>query len=284
MMKAIPGGPFSSEKKIAPSIMKNIDAKYHLNDPLWKQYTDYLVRVTKRDLGPSFKYPNRTVNDIISDGFPVSAKLGTYAVLLSLFLGLLAGVVSALWQNKFPDYFTMILATVGFSVPGFILAGVLQYYFSYRWNLLPAAMWGKPQQMIMPVLCLAALPMATVARLMRAGMLEVLQQDYIKTAKAKGLPSRLVIYRHCLRNAIQPVVTFLGPLIAAIFTGSFVIEYLFTIPGLGRFFVMSIQNRDYTVIMGTTVFYSIFLMMMNLVVDLAYVLIDPRIKLVERKG
>ncbi len=284
MAKALPGGPFATEKKLPAAVLRNIEAKYQLNDPLWKQYTDYLAGVARGDLGPSFKYPNRTVNAIIADGFPVSAKLGALAVLLSLFLGLSAGVISAMWQNKFPDYAAMILATIGFSVPGFIFAGVMQYYFSYRWNLLPAAMWGKPSQLVMPVLALAALPTATIARLMRASMLEVLQQDYIKTARAKGLSSRLVVYRHCLRNAIQPVVTFIGPLIAAVFTGSFVIEYIFTIPGLGRFFVMSIQNRDYTMIMGTTVFYSLFLMLMNFLVDIIYVIIDPRIRIMDRRG
>ncbi len=284
MAKALPGGPFSTEKKLPAAVLRNIEAKYQLNDPMWKQYTNYLASVARGDLGPSFKYPNRTVNKIIADGFPVSAKLGALAILLSLFLGLSAGVLSAMWQNKFPDYAAMILATIGFSVPGFIFAGVMQYYFSYSWNLLPAAMWGKPSQLVMPVLALAALPTATIARLMRASMLEVLQQDYIKTARAKGLSSRLVVYRHCLRNAIQPVVTFIGPLIAAVFTGSFVIEYIFTIPGLGRFFVMSIQNRDYTMIMGTTVFYSLFLMLMNFLVDIVYVIIDPRIRIMDRRG
>lgn len=284
IMRALPAGPFSSEKNLPPAIMMNIEEKYHLNDPLWKQYVDHLGRVVRWDLGPSFKYPNRTVNEIINTGFPVSATIGALAVLLALVVGLTAGVVSALWQNKFPDYLAMVLATIGFSVPSFILAGVLQYFLSYRWHLLPAAMWGNPAQVVMPVLSLAALPTAVIARLMRAGMLEVLQQDYIKTAKAKGLSTRLTIYRHCLRNAIQPVVTYLGPLVAAIFTGSFVVEYIFTIPGLGRLFVMSIQNRDYTVIMGVTVFYSIFLMVMNLLVDFAYAIIDPRIKLADRKG
>lgn len=283
MMKAIPGGPFKSEKALPPQIEQAINEKYHLDDPLWKQYVDYLVRTARWDLGPSFKYQYVTVNDIIRNYFPVSAQLGAVSVILALGLGISAGIISALKQNQIQDYGTMILATLGFSVPSFVIAGLLQYLFAYKWHILPPAMWGSWQNMVMPVLSLATLPTCVIARLMRTSMLEVLQQDYIKTARAKGLPAHKIITGHVLRNAILPVVTYLGPLIAAIFTGSFIIEYIFAIPGLGRSFVTSIQNRDYTVIMGTTVFYSLFLMIMNLIVDIAYAIIDPRIKLADRK-
>ncbi len=283
MMKAIPGGPFTREKALPPQIEQAINEKFHLDDPLWKQYVDYLGRTARWDLGPSFKYQYKSVNDIISDYFPVSAQLGATAILLSLVVGLSAGTISALKQNQIQDYGTMFLAILCFSVPSFVIAGILQYFLAYRWQLLPPAMWGSWNHMIMPVLSLAALPTAVIARLMRSGMLEVLQQDYVKTARAKGLSSTKVMTKHVMRNAILPVVTYMGPLIAGILTGSFIIEQIFAVPGLGRSFVTSIQNRDYTVVMGTTVFYSLFLMGMNLIVDIAYAFIDPRIKLADRK-
>jgi oligopeptide transport system permease protein len=283
MMKAIPGGPFTREKALPPQIEQAINEKFHLDDPLWKQYVDYLGRTARWDLGPSFKYQYKTVNDIISDYFPVSAQLGATAILLALVVGLSAGTISALKQNQIQDYGTMFLAILCFSVPSFVIAGLLQYLFAYRWQILPPAMWGSWKHMVMPVLSLAALPTAVIARLMRSGMLEVLQQDYVKTARAKGLSSSKIITKHVIRNAILPVVTYMGPLIAGILTGSFIIEHIFAVPGLGRSFVTSIQNRDYTVVMGTTVFYSLFLMGMNLIVDMAYAFIDPRIKLADRK-
>lgn len=278
-MRIIPGGPFASEKNLPPKVEENLNKKYHLDDPLLKQYTDYMLGLAKGDLGPSFKYPDRTVNDIIADGFPVSAILGAVAVLLALSVGLIAGVISALKQNQWQDHLAMIMATIGFSVPSFVLAAVLQYVFSYKLNLVVPAMWGTWQQAILPSISLAALPTATIARLMRTNMLEVLQQDYIRTARAKGLKERVIIYRHAVRNALMPIITYLGPLIASTFTGSFVVEFIFAIPGLGRYFVTSVFNRDYTLIMGLTIFYSVFLMFMNLIVDLSYALIDPRVKL-----
>lgn len=283
IMHVVPGGPFATEKPLPPEILKNIMAHYHMNEPLWKQYTDYLGSLLHGDLGPSFKYQDRTVNGIIRDGFPVSATLGVIAIIIALLIGIPAGIISALRRNSWQDYLAMALTTIGFSVPSFILAGLLMYVFAYRLGWLPPAMWGSPQQAIMPALALSALPMAFVARLMRSGMLEVLQQDYMRTARAKGLPERLVVWRHAVRNAITPVVTYLGPLVASIFTGSFVVENIFAIPGLGRYYVMSISDRDYTVILGVTIFYSAFLMLMNFLVDLAYVFIDPRVKLADRK-
>lgn len=283
LMHAIPGGPFTSEKKLPEAIQKNIEARYKLNDPLFKQYTDYLGNLIRWDLGPSFKYEGRTVNDIINDGFPVSATLGLIAILLALGVGLPAGVVAALHQHKWQDGFAMFLATLGYSIPSFILSTLLMYVFALKLGWLPAALWGTPQQVIMPAIALSALPMAFIARLIRSSMLEVMSQDYIRTARAKGLSERLVIYRHAIKNAIMPVVTYLGPLTAGILTGSFVVEQIFAIPGLGRHYVTSIYNRDYTVILGVTVFYGILIVAFNFLVDMSYALIDPRVKYVDNK-
>jgi oligopeptide transport system permease protein len=284
LMHAVPGGPFTAEKNLPESVMKNINERYHLNDPLWKQYTDYLANVVRGDLGPSFKYESRTVNDIIAESFPVSATLGTMAVLLAIILGIPAGIIAALRQNRWPDYLAMFGATIGISVPNFILATLFIYVFALKLELFPVAMWDGPEYAVLPAVALAAFPTAFIARLMRSSMLEVLGQDYIRTARAKGLSSYAVISRHALKNAIMPVVTYLGPLIAAIFTGSFVIETIFAIPGLGRHFVSSIYNRDYTVILGVTVFYSAMLVFLNFLVDIAYAWLDPRIKLDGGKG
>jgi oligopeptide transport system permease protein len=283
IMHLVPGGPFASEKKLPDVIKRNLAERYHLNDPLSKQYIDYLNNLVHFDLGPSFKYEYRTVNDIIKTGFPVSAILGALAIAFSLVVGMLAGTIAALRQNRWQDYLAMILSTACFSVPSFILSGLLMYFFSYRLKILPAAMWGSWQQAILPALALAALPTAFIARLMRSSMLEVLQQDYIKTARAKGLSESVIVIRHAVRNAMLPVVTYLGPLVATVLTGSFVVESIFAIPGLGRWYVISILNRDYTVILGVTVFYSAFLMLMNLIVDLVYMAIDPRINIVDHK-
>jgi len=283
LMHAIPGGPFASEKKLPPEIIRNLNARYHLDDPLWKQYRDYLGNLVRGDLGPSFKYQDRTVNDLVKEGFPVSATLGAIAVGLALIVGCLAGIIAALRHNMWQDYTAIVLATINFSVPSFIMAALLMYIFALKLAWLPAAMWGTPQQVVLPALALSAYPTAFIASLMRSSMLEVLQQDYIKTARAKGLSERAVIWRHGIRNAILPVITYLGPLIAGVFTGSFIIERIFAIPGLGEHFVTSISNRDYTVILGVTVFYSAFLMSMNFLVDIAYVVIDPRIKLMDQK-
>lgn len=279
LMHSIPGGPFASERNVPDEIQRNLDIRYHLNDPLWKQYVDYLNDLVHGDLGPSFKYQARTVNDLIKEGFPISATLGVVAIAFALIMGILAGIVAALNHNKWPDYLAMLLATIGFAVPSFIMAGLLMYFFAYQLRWFPAALWGTPQQVVLPALALAGMPTAVIARFMRSSLLEVLQQDYIRTARAKGLSDRVIIYRHALRNAIMPVITYLGPLVASIFTGSFVVENIFAIPGLGQYFVSSISNRDYTVILGVTVFYSVFLVAMNLLVDIAYVWVDPRIKL-----
>ncbi len=283
LMHSIPGGPFTTEKNLPEAIQKNMEERYHLNDPLWKQYTDYLANVASGDLGPSFKYENRSVNDMIRESFPVSAELGAIAIFWAICLGIPAGIIAAVYHNRWPDYIAMFLTTIGISVPGFILAALLIFVFALQLNWLPAALWEGPSSTVLPALALMGLPTAFIARLTRSGMLEVLGQDYIRTARAKGLSSYTILTRHALKNALIPVVTYLGPLIAGILTGSFVIETIFAIPGLGRHFVTSIYNRDYTVILGVTIFYSALLVTLNLAVDIAYALLDPRIQLDEGK-
>lgn len=284
LMHAIPGGPFASEKALPPEILENVMARYHLDDPLWKQYADYIKNLVTWDLGPSFKYDGQTVNDIINEGFPVSAQLGAMAIVAALALGIPLGVVAALNRGKWMDNLVMVLGTIGYSVPPFIMATFLMVIFAVWLGLLPAAMWGTPQQAIMPTICLMFLPMAFIARMTRSSMIEALEQDYIRTARAKGLSERAVIYKHALKNAIMPVVSWVGPLAAGLLTGTFVVEFIFAIPGLGRHFTTSIYNRDYTVIMGTTIFYAIWLVLFNFVVDILYGFLDPRIKYVEERG
>lgn len=278
LLQLVPGGPFSRLKQLPPEVENNLKARYHLNDPVWKQYLDYLANLAQGDLGPSFKYPDRTVNELIAEGFPISAALGTAALVLALVFGGLTGIAAALYHRQWPDYLAMCLVTIGYSVPGFILAGLLMYLFADRLGWFPAALWGSPAQAVLPALALAAMPAAVTARFVRTGLLEELQQDYIRTARAKGLSLRIVVFRHALRNAILPLLTYLGPMVATILTGSFVVENVFAIPGLGQYFVNSITNRDYTVILGVTVFYIILLIGVNLLVDLAYAWADPRLK------
>ena len=283
LMHAIPGGPFKKEKALPPAVQRNIEERYKLNDPLWKQYTDYLGNLIRGDLGPSFKYLGRSVNDIIRDGFPVSATLGAWAILFALVVGVPAGIISALNQNRWQDNVVMAIAIIGVSVPNFVIATLLMYVFAVKLRWLPVAMWGTPRHVILPMIALAGFPAAFFARLMRSSTLDVLSQDYIRTARAKGLSWYAVVVKHVVKNAILPVVTYLGPLIAGILTGSFVVENIFAIPGLGRYYVTSIYNRDYTTIMGVTIFYSAFLVLLNFLVDIAYGWIDPRIKLVKAK-
>ncbi|MBS4188880.1 ABC transporter permease [Bacillus sp. FJAT-49705] len=278
-MRIAPGNPFTSEKKLPPEIEANLNAHFGLDQPWYAQYWDYLVRILNWDFGPSFKYKSQTVNDIINEGFPVSAMLGAEALLLAVAFGVLLGIIAALKHNRWPDYTAMIIAVLGISVPSFIMATFLQYFLAIKMGLFPVARWETFMHTILPALALAATPMAFIARLTRSSMLEVLSNDYIKTAKAKGLSQGVITVKHAIRNALLPVVTYMGPLTAGILTGSFVIENIFGIPGLGAHFVTSINNRDYTVIMGVTVFYSILLLVSILLVDIAYGFIDPRIKL-----
>ncbi|MGE5704579.1 MAG: ABC transporter permease [Clostridia bacterium] len=281
LMQAVPGGPFTAEKNVPPEIKQALEAYYGIDKPLFQQYLDYLVRVITWDLGPSFAEKSSTVNDMINQGFPVSAHLGLQALAVAVFGGIILGVIAALKHNKWQDSSATVIAVLGLSVPAFILASFYQYIFSIKLGWFPIAKFDTFKHTILPTFALAALPMAFIARLTRSNMLEVLALDYIKTAKAKGLSSIAVTVKHAIRNSILPVITYLGPLAAGILTGTFVIERIFGIPGLGSRFVQSITNRDYTVIMGTTVFYSIFLVALVLLVDIAYTLIDPRIKLTD---
>lgn len=283
VMHAIPGGPFKSEKAIPKAIQEHIEARYKLNDPLLTQYKDYLVNLLKGDLGPSFKYRGQTVNGIIAQRFPISLKLGLVAFAVAIILGITAGTLAAFNQGKVLDHVIMSFSTLGVAIPSFILGTLLMLFLSYKLGWLPAATWGTPLHYIMPAISLAALPTAHIARLTRSSMLDVLGQDYMKTAKAKGLPGRRVVWVHAIKNAILPVITYAGPLLAGIITGTFVVENIFAVPGLGKHFVTSIYNRDYTVILGTTVFYSIFLIGLNMLVDVTYSIFDPRIKLTGRK-
>ncbi|KXZ40374.1 oligopeptide transport system permease protein [Alkalithermobacter thermoalcaliphilus JW-YL-7 = DSM 7308] len=281
LMHAIPGGPFTGEKKLPPATEQALREKYKLDDPLIKQYTDYLLSVAKGDLGPSFKLKGQSVNDIISRSFPASAQLGGVAIILILAIGIPIGVIAALKQGTWIDSAVMLFAVLGVTIPSFVVATVMIYVFSVRLNILPSARWGTIQHMIMPTIALSAYSLAFIARLTRSTMLEVISQDYIRTARAKGLSEGVVIFKHALKNALIPIITYVGPLVATLLTGSFVIEKIFAIPGLGRFFVESITNRDYTVIMGVTIFYAVFLVGMMFIVDILYGLVDPRIKLDE---
>jgi oligopeptide transport system permease protein len=282
-MKIIPGNPFTEERAVPKEILESLHKHYGLDKPLHTQYINYLESLLRWDFGPSFKYKGRSVNAIINEGFSVSAVLGLEALFLALSIGIFLGTIAALYQKKWQDYAALLFTVVGISIPSFILATLLQYTFALKLGILPIARWGTFAHSILPAISLAALPTAFITRLVRANMLEVLQQDYIKTAKAKGLPMRRIIFHHALRNAILPVISYLGQLIANILVGSFVIEKIFGIPGLGQWFVISITNRDYTAIMGTTIFYSIILLSCMFIVDILYGYIDPRIKVFERK-
>ena len=282
LMHAIPGGPFTAEKSLPP--YDSIEERYKLNDPLYKQYGDYLCNLVQGDLGPSFKYPGRSVNDIIKDGFPVSFKLGIEAILIAIIIGIPAGILAGVKKDKWQDRAVNFFTTLGVAVPSFVVAALLIYVLSTKLHLLPAAMWNGWRYEIMPALALSGMPMSFIARLTRSSMLDILSQDYIKTARAKGLSWSKVLIKHALPNSLIPVVTYLGPMTASILTGSFVIETIFAIPGLGQYFVTSIYNRDYTVILGVTIFYSVIVIVLNMVVDLLYPLLDPRIKIGEEKG
>lgn len=276
-MHTVPGDPFSKEGRMPESVRKNLERHYNLDKPLYVQYATYMKELLKLNLGPSMKHKTRTVNDYIRDNFPRSLHLGLQAIIVASLLGISLGVVAAVKRNKWPDYICMIIAIIGISVPSFILATLLIQVFAVKLQVLPTSGWKSPKYTILPTIALCLLTLAYAARMMRSSMLEVLGQDYIRTAKAKGLSRWKVLYRHAFRNAIMPVVTALGVSAANLVVGSFIIEKIFGIPGLGKYFVVSIGNRDYSVILGITIFYSIVLILMNFIVDILYVIIDPRI-------
>ncbi|SNZ04525.1 dipeptide transport system permease protein [Terribacillus aidingensis] len=285
LMHSIPGNPFTTQdRSTSEAVQENLNAHYHLDEPMLTQYGIWLKSLVTFDFGPSIKQPTETVNDLLSRGFPISAELGMWTIMIALLSGITLGVLAALKHNGMIDYIAMTLAVLGISVPNFILATLLIQQLAVNLQLLPAATWSSPMHMIMPIIALATGPTAIIARLTRSSMLEVLTQDYIKTARAKGLSPAKIVIKHALRNALMPVVTILGTLVAAILTGTFVIERIFAIPGMGKYFVESINNRDYPVIMGTTVFYSAFLIFMLFLVDIVYSILDPRIKLHKKGG
>ncbi|MGC8826688.1 MAG: ABC transporter permease [Anaerolineae bacterium] len=296
LVRFLPGGPFdfAGEKQLPPSVVKNLEAKYHLNDPLWKQFVDYLWNVVRGDLGPSFRYRNRTVNDIIAEGLPVSAQLGMLAMLIAIGIGIPLGIIAALRQNTIVDYAATFFAIVGVSIPAIVMGPLLIWIFALKLQWFPVSRWGaqppyflgflpKPditfwRHAILPAFTLGTGLSASIARLTRASLLQVIREDYIRTARAKGLAERLVIFRHALKNSMIPVVTILGPMFAAVLTGTFVVEQIFAIPGLGKHFVTSIGNRDYPVILGTTLLYGVAIVIANLLVDIVYAWLDPRIR------
>lgn len=279
LMNMIPGGPFLSEKAISPQATAALEAKYGLDKPLWQQYVSYLSDALRGDFGMSLKQRGRTVTDIIMSKFPVSARVGGLAVLIALVLGVVLGCVAALHQGKFWDGFISVLATLGIAVPSFVICTLLMYVFGAKLKWLPTLGLSDWKSYIMPVAAIAFYPMAYIMRLMRSSMLDALGQDYMRTAKVKGLSGNKQLFKHALRNAILPVITYVGPMLAYTITGSFVVEKIFTIPGLGGEFITAITGRDYTLIMGTTIFLATLVIIMTLVVDLLYKVIDPRIKL-----
>ncbi|MCA1053863.1 ABC transporter permease [Rossellomorea aquimaris] len=284
LMHAIPGSPFNEERNTSEMVQKNLEAHYHLNEPLLVQYALYLKSLVTLDFGPSITQPSQTVNDLLGRGFPISFELGMITLIIAVLSGILLGILAALRHNRMIDYMAMTFAVLGISIPNFVMATLLIQQVAVNWGILPVATWTSWKHMVLPTLALATGPMAIIARLTRSSMLEVLTQDYIRTARAKGLSPLKIVIKHALRNALLPVVTVLGTLAAGILTGTFVIEQIFAIPGMGKYFVESINQRDYPVIMGTTVFYSAFLIVMLFLVDLAYGFLDPRIKLHKKEA
>jgi oligopeptide transport system permease protein len=297
MIRFVPGGPFTAEKAVTPEVQRNLDAYYHLDDPLWKQYVDYLWDLCPKkfhplalaqgpdlkaafgiDLRPSFRYSNRTVNEIIAEKLPVSLELGLLSLGVALTLGLTAGVIAAVKRNTWIDYVASAMAMTGICVPTFVMGPLLVLFFAIKLGWFNASGWYSPIDRVLPSLTLGFVYAAYIARLTRGGMLEVLHQDYIRTARAKGASEARVIFRHALRGGLLPVVSFLGPAIAGILTGSFVIEMIFQIPGLGREFITSAFNRDYNLVLGTVLLYAVFVIMMNLAVDVLQVWLNPKLR------
>lgn len=278
IMHSVPGSPFTNTKGVPDEVIAAMEAKYGLDQPYYVQFFSYLGGILQGDLGPSYRYTGQTVNDFIASGAPVSARLGLVTVVFVLAAAIPMGILAALKNGKWQDMLLMAVATIGVTIPSFVIASLLIYVFSYMLNWLPTFGLDSWQGYILPVVALGGYSVSYIARLMRSSLLEVMGQDYIRTARAKGLTEFAVVAKHALRNALIPVVTVLGPTIAGLLTGSFVIERIFAIPGLGFYFVNSVSQRDYTTIMGMTIFYAAFLMAMVLLVDIFYCLIDPRIK------
>jgi len=280
LMRLAPGGPFDEERQLPAEIERNLLAAYHLDQPLWRQYLDYLSGIVVGDFGPSFRSIDFTVFELIATGFPASLKVGGSAIVIAIVLGVALGTIAALRQNSTLDHVVMGFAMTGIAIPNFVMAPVLTLIFGVSLGILPVAGWGGGalRNLILPVTALALPQVAYIARLTRGSMIEVLGQNYIRTARAKGLREQIVVVRHALRAGLLPVVSYLGPATAALITGSVVIEKIFGIPGIGRYFVQSALNRDYTVVMGVVIFYAALIIVLNLVVDMLYGLLDPRVK------
>ncbi len=279
IMHAIPGGPYSAGKRLPEEIQAALDEKYHLNDPLYVQFFDYVGGILHLDLGPSFKYEGMSVNDLIAQGFPVSATLGVLAMLFTLAVSIPLGIIAALKHGKWQDTLIGFITTLGVTIPSFVVASLLEYFLAFRLGWFPIFGVDNLKGYVLPMIALSGYSLAFVTRLTRSSLVDVMRSDYIRTARVKGLSERQVVVRHGLRNSLIPVVTVLGPMFAGLLMGSFVVEKIFALPGMGRFFVQSITNRDYTAIMGFTLFYATVLVILVFVVDIIYCLIDPRIQL-----
>jgi oligopeptide transport system permease protein len=281
LIRLAPGGPFSTEKSVAPEILARLNEHYGLDKPMIIQYGDYMLNLLRGNLGPSFKYPNRTVNELIAGAAPVSFELGMWALLFALVAGLTAGIIAVSRPNTLFDHLPMGLAMTGICVPTFVLGPLLVLGIALKLGWLSVSGWVVPGDRILPALTLGAPYAAYIARLTRGGLMEMLPQDFIRTARAKGLPEHIVIFRHALKGGLLPVVSFLGPAVAGLVTGSFVVETIFQVPGLGRFFIMAAFNRDYTMIMGTVLFYATLIIVLNMLVDIMQAWMDPRVRLGE---
>lgn len=277
-MHLVPGGPWDREKQLPPAVVENLNRKYGLDRPVWLQYLSFVANTLRGDLGISYVHQDRSVTDIILNALPITATLGLLALILTVALGLSLGTAAAFHQNSWLDYICVFYATSFASIPGFVLGILMVIIFSVTLHLLPTGGWGTPEKLIMPVIALASIPAAVLARVTRASTLEVLHQDYIRTAHAKGLSQHIILYRHTLKNALIPVLTLLGPEVAYLVSGSFIIENLFSIPGMGRLFVQGVFARDYGLIMGTVLFYAFVVAVANLVIDVLYGVVDPRIR------
>lgn len=279
MVRMAPGGPFDTDRAAPPEVMEALNEKYHLNDPMYMQFFSYLKDLVQGDLGPSFKYPGRSVNEMIAGGFPVTMELATYAILLAMLIGIPIGVIAALNTNTVKDYLPMSFAMLGICLPSFVLGPMLILIFGIWLEMLPVSGWGQtPGDKILPAITLGSTYAAYIARITRGGMLEILSQDYIRTARAKGLGTTRIVVVHALRGGITPVISFLGPAIAGLIAGSFVVESIFQIPGLGRFYIQAAFNRDYTMVLGTTIFFSVLIVIFNLLADLLLVWLNPRLR------
>lgn len=279
LVRIVPGGPFEGDKSLPPEIVANLKAKYYLDRPIHEQYFRYMSRLARGDLGISYKYVNRTVNDILVDAFPVSLQLGIIGLGIAVCVGVPLGTLAAVRRGTGWDFLAMFFSTAGISVPSFVVGALLIFLFGIVWKILPVALWESGRHMILPAVTLALSPAAYLARLTRASVLEILEKDWVRTARSKGLSGERTVIRHVLRNALIPVATVLGPLTAIVITGSFVVEYIYAIPGMGRFFITAVGNRDYDLIMGTTLVFAVLLIIANTVVDIVYQFLDPRIRI-----